>query len=237
VYQGDLFPDEYKGTIFMGNIHDSAVHQDKLTPVGSSFKASFMKDLIRANDGWFRPVSTQVGPDGALWVMDWYDKYPCYQNANADPEGVDREHGRIWRVVYTGNKLGLNVPSRPSRDMNLAKASTAELVELLKHENVWQRRVAQRLLSERRDAAAKPALLKLLLEGKTLEARLGALWSLHGAELLDDVVLDRHANDKEAAVRTWVARLTGERRRPNDESFERLKKLAADEDASVRLGV
>src|SRR5436190_15351151 len=108
--------------------------------------------------------------------------------------------------------------------MNLAKASSAELVGLLSHENVWQRRMAQRLLSERRDAASKPALLKLLVEGKSLEARLGALWSLHGAELLDESALDTFANDKDAAARTWVGRLTGERRQPNDESFERLKK-------------
>ena len=53
------------------------------------------RDFLRANDGWFRPVSTQTGPDGNLWIMDWCDKYPCYQNARADPEGVDRERGRI----------------------------------------------------------------------------------------------------------------------------------------------
>ena len=61
IYQGDQYPEEYKGTILMGNIHDSAVHQDKLTPVGATFKASFVRDFVRANDGWFRPVSTQVG--------------------------------------------------------------------------------------------------------------------------------------------------------------------------------
>src|SRR5687767_4096150 len=221
----------------MGNIHDSAVHQDKLTPVGATFKASFIRDFVRANDGWFRPVSTQVGPDGALWIMDWYDKYPCYQNANADPEGVDREHGRIWRIAYTGDKPGSKIPSRPDAKMDLAKLSSAELVELLNHANVWHRRTGQRLLNERRDAAVQLALQKLLADGKTLEARLAALWSLHGSELLDDQTLDEHANDKEPAVRTWVARLTGERRQPSDRSLERLRKLAGDNDPSVRLGV
>jgi putative membrane-bound dehydrogenase-like protein len=237
IYQGNMYPEQYRGTIMMGNIHQSAINHDTLKRVGSSFLASTNRDFLVANDGWFRPVSTQVGPDGALWVMDWYDKYPCYQNANADPEGVDREHGRIWRVVYTGDKPGAKVSSRPSVNMNLAKASTAELVDLLSYENVWQRRIAQRLLSERRDPASRPALLKLLAQGKSLEARLGALWSLHGAELLDEPALDSFANDKDPAVRTWVARLTGERRQPNDESFERLKKLAADADSSVRLAV
>lgn len=237
IYQGDMYPEKYRGTIMMGNIHQSAINHDTLKPVGSSFLATTNRDFLVANDGWFRPVSLQVGPDGALWVMDWYDKYPCYQNANADPEGVDREHGRIWRVVYTGDKRGTKVPSRPSADMNLAKLNTTQLIELLSHANVWHRRVAQRLLSERSDAAAKSPLLKLLTDGRPVEARLAALWTLHGAELLDEATLDQFASDKEPAVRTWVARLTGERRQPNDASFERLKKLAADSDPSVRLGV
>jgi len=113
VYQGDQYPAEYRGAIFMGNIHDNAIHQDHLTPAGSSFKASFQQDFVRANDGWFMPVSTQTGPDGCLWIMDWYDKYPCYQNARADPDGVDREHGRIWRVVYVGNEKGRKVSPWP----------------------------------------------------------------------------------------------------------------------------
>jgi putative membrane-bound dehydrogenase-like protein len=237
VYQGNMYPEKYRGTIMMGNIHQSAINHDTLSPVGSSFLAKTNRDFLVANDGWFRPVSTQVGPDGALWVMDWYDKYPCYQNANADPEGVDREHGRIWRVVYTGDKRAAKVPSRPSADMNLKRLSTPDLVKLLGHDNVWQRRVAQRVLSERRDAAARPALVELLADGQTLEARLSALWTLHGAELLEEGLLNNLSGDKEPALRMWVARLTGERREPNDQSFERLKKLSTDADPSVRLAV
>src|SRR5205085_2691184 len=210
IYQGNQFPKEYLGTILLGNIHDNAIHQDRLTPNGSSFKASFIKDFVRANDGWFMPVSTQVGPDGATWIMDWYDKYPCYQNANADPEGVDREHGRIWRVVFTGGKPDVGVPPRPP-GMDLGRLSSIELVDVLANPNVWQRRTAQRLLTERRDPSSKTPLLKLLANGKTVEARLGALWSLHGAELLDDGILDKYTDDKESAIRTWVARITGER--------------------------
>ncbi len=237
VYQGDQFPEEYRGTILMGNIHDNSIHQDKLTPNGSSFKASFMGDFVRANDPWFRPVSTQIGPDGAVWLMDWYDKYPCYQNANADPEGVDREYGRIWRVVYTGKEKGKAVPSRPTQHMDLAKWKTDELVMALAHPNIWQRRTAQRLLNERRDATAKPLLEKLLAEGRTLEARLFALWTLHSSGQLTETTLDRYVEDTEAGIRQWVARLTGERRIASEMVEQRLIALASDRDPSVRLGV
>ena len=237
VYQGNQYPKEYLGTIFMGNIHDNSIHQDILTANGSTFKSSFSKDFIRANDGWFRPVSTQTGPDGALWIMDWHDKYPCYQNARADPEGVDRTYGRIWRAVYTGGDSDKKIPTRPSVDMDLKKLSTSELVALLEHPNNWHRRTAQRLLSERRDNASRALLEKLAENGKTLESRLAALWTLHSADQLQSGLLDDFTEDREPAIRAWVARLTGERRESSEEAGRRLRTLARDKDMTVRLGV
>src|SRR5205807_524662 len=126
--------------------------------------------------------------------------------AQADPEGLDRERGRIWRVVNVGQASRLSGPkrkigSRPDQNMNLAVLPSEALVKLLEHPNVWQRRTAQRLLSERGDGRAmmpdkdgktlysgKPAIVKLLTKllanGKTLETRLAALWTLHGSGTL-----------------------------------------------------
>lgn len=243
IYQGDQFPKEWLGEVLIGNIHQSAINHDHLTPNGSSFKASAREDFLTTSDAWFRPVSTQTGPDGAVWVMDWYDRYPCYQNANADPDGVDREHGRIWRVVYVGDKPGKPVPSRPAATMNLAKLDSPDLVKLLEHPNVWQRRMAQRLLSERRDLPGAKTLHDdtplhvLMKKGPTLESRLAALWTLHSAGMLEDEVLDTPAEDKEPAMRAWAARLTGERGYPLGDALKRLAKLAQDPDPSVRLAV
>jgi putative membrane-bound dehydrogenase-like protein len=127
IYQGDQWPAEWRGLVFLGNIHENSLNCDRLTPVGATYKAGRETKLLgppkgpfqmgggtffAAKDPWVRPVSVQTGPDGALWVMDWYDKYPCYQNAQADPDGVDREMGRIWRVVWVGNDKGKAVASR-----------------------------------------------------------------------------------------------------------------------------
>jgi len=230
VYLGDQWPAEHYGTIFCGNLHDNAVHQDVLTPNGSTFKSSAKQDFIRANDGWFMPVSQQVGPDGALWVMDWYDKYPCYQNARADPEGVDREHGRIWRVVYTGTEKGKKVPSRPEVNMDFGKLTSAQLVERLAHPNVWQRKMAQRVLSERPQEIVRgdysantdirspvqgrsilPELWELSKSGKTLESRLFSMWTLHSCGGMDGARLNEFAKDPEPTIRAWAARLMGEK--------------------------
>ena len=129
IYQGDQFPAEYQGRVFMGNIHQNAINHDRLIPNGASFKAVAEKDFLTTSDGWFRPISEQVGPDGALWIGDWCDKYPCYQNARADPEGVDREHGRIWRVVYVGKEPGKKIGSKPTKNMDLKKLPHGRLGE------------------------------------------------------------------------------------------------------------
>lgn len=247
IYQGNQWPESWKGAALHGNIHQNAINIDRLTPKGSTFKATKWTDsgdFLTTKDGWFMPVSTQTGPDGAVWIMDWYDKYPCYQNANADPAGVDRERGRIWRVVWTGDQPGKAVPSRPQVDMDLGKLSSSDLANLLAHPNVWQRRTAQRILKERgvtafgpRELHAQTPVHKLLQKGESLDARLAALWSLHGMGLLDDGHLDDLIQDKEPAIRAWAARLTGERGYPLGDSIKRLAKQAEDPDPTVRLAV
>ncbi len=233
VYQADAYPAEWRDTIFIGNIHGNCVHQDILTPRGSTFLSQHGTDFLTTDDGWFRPVSTQTGPDGCLWVMDWCDKYPCYQNAMADPEGVDREFGRIWRVVYTGDEPGKEVPSRPDPAMDYGGEAPPALAAALEHPNNWHRRTARRLLSERADKAAKGPLLALLHSEKPVEVRLEALWALDGSGLLDGKQLEALCASREPALRKWAARLVGERRG----APARLEALAADPDPAVRRAV
>ena len=245
IYQGDQYPKEWQGLVFIGNIHQSALNLDRLEPVGSTYKAHKETtevgpgNFLVSDDGWFRPVSVQTGPDGALWVMDWYDKYPCYQNAQADPEGIDREHGRIWRVVWTGDQPRRPVSSRSQRDMNLAKLSTEELADLLEHKNNWHRRMAQRLIGERgpvRGVHAGTKIHPLMSnEAKPTAARLSAMWALHATGGMEDVNLDDLRKDPDPAIRAWVARLTGERGYPFGAAMSRLARLAKDTNAAVRL--
>ena len=251
IYQGDNFPEEYRGRVFMGNIHQNAINHDKLTPNGSSFKATPEPDFLTTTDGWFRPVSEQVGPDGALWIADWYDKYPCYQNAQADPEGVDRTHGRIWRVFHEGKQNRETLPSRPEKGMNLRELASKELIKLLEHRNSWQRRTAQRLLMERiraHDAGEKgdypiAADLGMALEQhRSWEGSLAAFWLLNeygggkGVPLL--AYWDLSATYPDAPFHGLVAaRHIGETRDTSAEAIAVLEKLAALDDPAVRLAV
>src|SRR5262249_38673554 len=83
IYDAPVFPEKYRGRLLMGNLHGSAINQDVLTANGATFtqKNSPEGDFIQANDAWFMPVSQKIGPDGCLYIMDWYDRYHCYQDA------------------------------------------------------------------------------------------------------------------------------------------------------------
>jgi putative heme-binding domain-containing protein len=211
----------------MGNIHQNAINQDRLIPNGSSFKAVAEKDFLTTSDGWFRPISEQVGPDGALWIADWCDKYPCYQNARADPEGVDRERGRIWRVVYVGKDAGKTIPSRKDANLNLKKLNTQELVKLLSHQNNWHRRQAQRLLMEQRPA-------NIHFEPSSPEGRLATLWTMSH---FDGFAATDWVHEQPAEMRAWAARCIGEQRDSSADAIAALERLAADPKPSVRLAV
>lgn len=229
IYQGDQFPEEYRGRVFMGNIHQNAINHDRLIPNGSSFKAVAEQDFLTTSDGWFRPVSQQVGPDGALWIADWYDKYPCYQNAMADPEGVDREYGRIWRVVYVGKEVGKKVPPRPDVKMDLAKLRMADLTRLLEHPNQWQRRMAQCVLTDRihqrsLDRSGEmdiehpkaelpfPAIDALVSKDRPNNVRFAGLstWFSTGLYPTNVKLLDGLLHDAEAVVRKWAVTMTAD---------------------------
>jgi putative membrane-bound dehydrogenase-like protein len=256
VYQGDQYPAAWRGLVFLGNIHQNALNCDRLTPVGATYRAEKESQLLGpargdfavgagnflvSRDPWVRPVSVQTGPDGALWVMDWSDRYPCYQNALADPAGVDREHGRIWRVVWVGDTPGKPVPSRPDPRLDLRRLASDELVQRLRHSNSWQRRQARQLLLER--ALAPPvvnALVRLCQsqnpeqDEPLLAAQLAALAVLQRQPALREDLNDHAATQAAPALRAWAARFTGDFSAAQPRAAQRLLRLAGDADVTVR---
>src|SRR5207244_6117313 len=88
----------YRNKLYMGNIHGGCINVDKLQRDGSTYFATGEPDFLTANDAWFMPVVQKTGPDGCLYILDWYDRYHCYQDANRDPAGIDRLKGRLYRV-------------------------------------------------------------------------------------------------------------------------------------------
>lgn len=138
----DAFPPEWRNVFLMGNIHGNCINADVTERRGSTYFGKPRPDFLTSNDVWFMTVEQMTGPDGSLYVLDWYDRYHCYQDASADPKGVDRLHGRLYRVRYK------ETPYLP-KDFDLLKESDEELIERLEGGNDFLRATARRLLAER----------------------------------------------------------------------------------------
>ena len=101
-YAAEKFPEEYRGNLFNGNPVTRRINRDRLEWHGSTPKAVRMPDFLTCDDPWFRPVQVKLGPDGALYIADFYNPIiGHYEFPLADPRR-DTKHGRIWRVVWRG---------------------------------------------------------------------------------------------------------------------------------------
>ncbi len=137
-YADDKYPEEFRGNLFNGNPVTRKVNRDKLEWHGSTPKAIRQPDFITSDDPWFRPVNLKLGPDGALYIADFYNPIiGHYEFPLADPRR-DHTHGRIWRIVWRGEKKDAPV-STPS---DLTKLGSKELLEKLADSNLEVRREA-----------------------------------------------------------------------------------------------
>ncbi len=99
---GGAFPPQYSGDLFVGNVMSGRVHRDHLEWHGSTPMAVEQPDLVVSDDPWFRPVDLQIGPDGALYVADFYNRIIGHYEVPLDHPGRDRTSGRIWRIAPPG---------------------------------------------------------------------------------------------------------------------------------------
>jgi putative membrane-bound dehydrogenase-like protein len=207
VYTADLFPASYRGNTFICDPANNLVHRDILTPNGATFvakRADADCEFLASTDNWFRPVNLTVGPDGALYVVDFYRE--VIETPLSLPDDIkkklnleSRGRGRIWRIVPAG--------TRRSKRPGLSKAPAEELVQHLADANAWWRLTAQRLLVERQDKTAVKPLEKLAREAASPQGRAHALWTLQGLQALAETLIERALKDPEAGVREQALRL------------------------------
>ena len=228
-FDSDAYPEQYRGRLYMGNIHGGCLNVDVPRRDGSTYIADADPDFLTAHDAWFMPVSQKVGPDGCLYVLDWYDRYHCYQDANRDPTGIDRDRGRLYRVRYK------NSPPAPRFD--LGRESDDDLIRRLSSPNIYFRETAQRLLCERDRPALRARLEKLVLGGGPRKPRLHALWALIGTGSLEPAFHAQLLAHSDPAYRAWGVRAAGNFGRVSPELRDRVASLARDPAPDVQLQV
>ncbi len=219
VYDGGQLPDAYEGTLITARVLRRRLDVCDLESRGSTYAARERETILSSPDVHFRPVDLKAGPDGAIYIADWYDRNVTW-NVSAENDGTDRSTGRIYRLGRTG--------TAPAEPFDLSLLSGPELVDLLLTDNKWQRQMAQRLLRERKDASLIPRLEKLLATSAGQPA-LEALWALRasGGFSLESAL--RSLDHRDPFVRIWTIRLLGDDGELNPPLRKRLQVLAADE--------
>jgi len=226
VYQADNLPERFRGRVLSCSLHHHKIYVDRLASAGSGFTGHHDGELAVANDNWWIGFNTHVGPDGALFVIDWHDSDICGNKVTA------AQTGRIFRYAAPG--------TRYPTTLDLGKATDAELVRHLGHANNWYERTARRLLAERAVAkkldAATPAALKAALAGTATPTRMRALWALHGIAGFTVADLTALLADRDEFIRAWAIQLLCENGTPAAAVLTRFAELAvSDPSAVVRL--
>jgi putative membrane-bound dehydrogenase-like protein len=230
VYQGSAFPQEYENTYLGANLLSNAIYSSRLTPQGSTFTTHYQGTLLETDDIWFRPIDCLTGPDGSVYVADWYDK----RANHVIPEDTwDKTNGRIWRIVYRGTADAS--PARKVEPIDLTAKTSFGLVDLLANDNAWWRRKARRILRERRDAEVVPMLHKLIA-GSDERLALEATWALYICGGWSDQVAIRLLDHPSADIRAWTVRLVGDdcRSLPVDLRNRLVALAASDSSPTVR---
>jgi mono/diheme cytochrome c family protein/glucose/arabinose dehydrogenase len=213
IYRGDRLPRDLYGDAFVTESAGNLVHRLKIVDDGtgrlSARNAYPRGEFLASTDERFRPVNLFGAPDGTIYVVDmyrgviqdgqyWTDYLRDYIKANKLEQPVNL--GRIWRIVHESTKRG--------RKPSLTKETPDGLVKLLSHSNGWHRDTAQRLLVERGERGAAPALKQLALGSPDYRARLHALWTLDGLGAIDVETVENALKDKSVDVRASAIRLS-----------------------------
>ena len=145
-YAADHFPKEYRNCLYLGNVVTGIVQRDVIKWNGSTPWVDKPVDFITCDDPWFRPVDIQLGPDGALYIADFYNCIIGHYEVDLKHPRRDREHGRIWRVVYKGTD---STSASLNTHTNLSKETIKELGSLFHHPNLVLRSLATREAMDR----------------------------------------------------------------------------------------
>ena len=223
IYGGGALPEEYVGKLLgveplQGRVVLSDVQRDR-----SSFQTRDVGFPVVTSDKYFKPVDIKVGPDGAVYVADWYDRQVTHTR---NYEGqIDKSNGRIYRLKAKGRKLN---------SITLANASNQELLKQLEHTNRWVRHTALRMIADRRDASLAPEL-RQRLAARTNAPGLESLGALYLSGGLDVEATLESLDHPDPHVRLWSVRFSGDAREVSPRLAEKMAALAAsDPEVEVR---
>ncbi|XOV93582.1 MAG: PVC-type heme-binding CxxCH protein [Bacteroidota bacterium] len=237
-YKGGLFPSSYENVVFTAEPVHNLIHTDIINESGATFKAVNQfedHEFLASTDSWFRPVNHYVGPDGAIYVVDYYRKIIEHPEWLSDEvinsgdlyAGVDQ--GRIYRI----KPKGTSVPKFLD-NLDLNALTTIELIDLLNNQNSWYRSHAQRLLVDRNDEEISNLLVKAMEDKLNSTGKIHGLYILNGKNALSDDLLNNLLKDSEPGLRENAIKIAEDRLAESPDLVAALISMLNDENAKVR---
>lgn len=196
------FPAEWKDVALLANPITSTINAVRITRnEDGTVTAKHLPDLLSCGDDWFRPVNIEFGPDGCLYIADWYNKIISHNEVPRTHPDRDRKHGRIWRIRYEGAK------ARKVPDLTQVKEG---LVEHLSTPSVWEKRAAMQQIIDNGLTKLIDPVKKLAADSaKSVHTRIHALWTLEGlnhydAGLMNQLLVSKDPDLRREAVRSMA---------------------------------
>ncbi len=231
-YTADAFPPEYQDTLFVGNVVTNRINHDRVIWYGSSPQGIEQPDFLISNDPWFRPVNIKLGPDGALYVADFYNRIIGHYEVPLSHPGRDRTSGRIWRIVYKGH----DHHGTPAPRTDWTTAPAAALTSDLTHPNLTVRLMATNQLIEHRSEGVA-AVEQMLANGSssaTATQWAHGLWVRQRCGALDLPTLTTATRHEDRLVRVHAQRILAERTSLTSAEHDLVLAGLKDADAHVR---
>ncbi|MCH2375061.1 MAG: dehydrogenase, partial [Planctomycetes bacterium] len=224
IYEGGLYPPELNGRIIAPNSLHNVVWASQLKRDTSTFRTVDEANMVESDDRWFRPVFAGLGPDGCVYLADWYDTRLSHVRPVDD---WHKASGRIYRLRPKGNKPAYGIG-------NLSKLDENKLLKLLEHPNRWVRRRAVLEIGWQGKVSLQAALEKKV-QANLSQASLEALWALSLLDRLTGKRALEWINHPDPHVRRWIIRLEGDRRKTGKQMAAAFRVLSEKEkDVEVR---
>lgn len=225
-YIGTQFPEAYRNSFYLGDVVKSRVYRSTMTMQGTTPQITWENDFIVSQDPWFRPVDVKLGPDGALYIADFYNRIIGHYEVPLDHPGRDRQRGRIWRIVYRGDG---DQEGTPVIDWTEAEIET--LLQGLNHQNLPVRMTVADQIVDRFGAAAADPVSQMMTNGETTTYQyVQGLWILFRLQKLSTAQLSEALSSKDILKKVHSLRILFEMEAP-DESLLSLASYALQDDS------
>ena len=228
---GRHLPEDWRGSFITCDFRANRVVRFKVDDEDGAYVAKLMPDVITSTDRAFRPIDVKMGPDGAIYVADWYNPIINHGEVDFRDPRRDKTHGRIWRITAKGRPL----VERPK----LVGAPVKELLDHLKAPEQWTRQAAKDVLRERGAKEVVPALAEwvkgLRSNGDAEHHRLEALWTHQTLNVPEPGLLKALLDSTDHRIREAATRVVPDWAARMPDALDLLAARVADEHPRVRL--